>query len=256
MGKHHSQNGWNDATVELMLGLKTSCSLLAYQYEKASAWYYKFHNLISIPVIIIMSIVGSATFTTLGGDCTGDTIWKVFAGTITIMAAIMTAVSNFLDFSAKSVLCKSTYVGFNQLSTEILRMLIIKPADRVPYTQFSQDMFTTYNKLLIDAPTLINRFKNMHQHDKGQDSGLDIDGYCVYVQSNRSSGLGGGLSYQSQNPKEKIQAINSKLSTVGIDSLGGREFRNLVNAAAYSSTSGSDSGDADTTGVVHVQVEP
>lgn len=256
MPRHHSENGWNKATVELMLSLKASASILAYKYEKASEWYYTAHNVISIPMIIIMSIVGSATFTTLSDDCSANMVWKVIAGSITILAAIMTAVNNFLDFRGKSVLCRSSYTGFKTLENEILRMLLLKPSARVPYNQFSQDMFNLYNKLYTDAPTLVSYFKKLEQKDdEGKaKSTLDMDGYCIFVQNKRNSfGLGGGLSYDGSKitKQDRVNAVNTQFSTVGLDSLGGRELRNMVSAAAYSSSDGSH----DIEGGVEVKIE-
>lgn len=248
--KHHrSENGWNEATVELMLSLKASAGILAYKYDYASQWYYTAHNVISIPMIIIMSIVGSATFTTLSDDCSGDVVWKVIAGSITILAAIMTAVSNFLDFRGKSVLCKSSHTGFKTMENEILRMLLLKPGDRVPYSQFSQDMFNLYNKLYSDAPTLVSYFNKKEGHEHHSNSPLDMDSYCVYVQKNPTSkskstdDIGGGLSFSAQSGEKlsneaRVRLANTKFSTVGIESLGSRQLHEMM-TAAYSE--GSDS---------------
>jgi len=233
-------NGWTKATVELMLGLKTSSNILAFRYEKASQWYYKAHNLTSIPLIILMSIIGSSTFTTLSDNCTQQTVWGIIAGSINILAAIMTAVNTFMDFRAKGVLCRTSYTGFTKLNTDILRMLMLRPVDRVPYSKFSMEVFTTYNSLLTDAPTLIDKFKHMTSAPE-DDTCLDMDGYCVYVQSKKHSGLGGGLQMPvGKTPRDKIKALNFKLSTVGLDSLGTTQLRNMV-PAEYSS---SGSGDA------------
>ena len=76
----------------------------------------------------------------------------------------------------------------------------------------------------MDAPTLIDRFKSIKQDRTSDEEFINLDNYCVYVQ-NKKRGIGGGLSLAAQQdasktPRDRLAALNSKLSNFGLDSIG------------------------------------
>lgn len=140
------------------------------------------------------------------------------------------------------VLCKMAYTGFANLSSNINRMTSMESKKRAPYSRFSADVLQAYHKLCVDAPTMLGtkiKKKKKPGQEEDDDDEVDINKYCLYMETVDNSQVGGCLSVNSTcKPKDQIRAVNKQLSTLGMEDTH-VELRRFVDSNSYSDGSGS-----------------
>jgi hypothetical protein len=91
---------WNDATRELLEDWHFRVTRAQFGHQLASERTRWRHLVLGIPIVILTTVVGTGAFAAINEDT--DNFWKVAAGTVSILAAVLASVQTFLGYGERS----------------------------------------------------------------------------------------------------------------------------------------------------------
>jgi hypothetical protein len=91
---------WNPATQELLEDWHFRVTRAQFGHQLASERTRWRHLILGIPIVILTTVVGTGAFAAINEDT--DNFWKVAAGTVSILAAVLASVQTFLGYGERS----------------------------------------------------------------------------------------------------------------------------------------------------------
>lgn len=136
----------------------------------ASQW----HTWLGLPVVVTTSIVATSIFATI--NAIPSTGWKIAAGVVSLLAAVLSALQTFFNFSEMPEKHKLAGASYGELRRELevflLRYADGKSADRSAAIETLNDILSRFSDLATKSPSVPDRaFRAavrliQEQHDK------------------------------------------------------------------------------------------
>jgi hypothetical protein len=121
----------------------------------AAQFYGSLNMWLGIPAAILAAVVGTSVFATLESDV--EPIWKIVAGLISIVAAILSSLQTFLALGDRSAKHRAAAAEYGAIKREIEEItLTLKSSGRVPADLLGQ-VRKKLDDLARETPQVPNR---------------------------------------------------------------------------------------------------
>jgi|GEM_PF-7034978 len=152
----------NDSLDERVRYYRQRASVKARSHYLSAHQYEKFHLWLGIPTVVITTIAGSTIFASLGAE--GNSKAVLFAGILTMFAAVLAALQTFLNYSEKTEKHRNSASNFAALKKDL--DFFITKTEEIP-DEPKSDLMESFGKL-VEKWNILER-ESLNVHDKFYD---------------------------------------------------------------------------------------
>ncbi len=164
--KKKKNNGWTSEQEDLMANWSDIASCYRLLHDKTEKRYNKFNMAMTIPVIMLSTMTGTANFGmgSLFGDDTGSQRFANLAiGGVSLIAGLMTTLGNFLRFAQNMESHRVAAVSWGKFQRQIAVELALHPNERHDSMDFIKICRNELDRLIEQSPPIpekvISRFE-------------------------------------------------------------------------------------------------
>ena len=151
-------NGWTPEQERLMGSWADVAGCYRWLHDKSEKKYTKNNMLITIPVIILSTLTGTANFALSSFIPPDDLAAKNYAsaaiGAVSIFAGILTTLGNFLRFAQGSEAHRVSSVAWGKFQRQITVEISIHPDDRMDCMDFLNICRQDLDRLIEQSPPI------------------------------------------------------------------------------------------------------
>lgn len=151
-------NGWTKEQENLMASWADIASCYRWMHDKCEKRYSGYNMSLSIPVIILSTLTGTANFAIDSFVPANDDSLKKYVqagiGGISIFAGILTTLGNFLRFAQLSESNRVASISWGKLQRQIAVELRIHPNDRLDCLDFLKICRAELDRLIEQSPAI------------------------------------------------------------------------------------------------------
>ena len=151
-------NGWTKEQEVLMAEWSDVASCYRWLHDRAEKKFYRLNMGISIPVIVLSTLTGAATFAVDSFIPPGQTAAKSYVsaglGSISIFAGILTTLGNFFQYAQKSESNRVASIAWGKFQRLLAVELAINPMDRIEAMDFLKICRQDLDRLIEQAPQI------------------------------------------------------------------------------------------------------
>ena len=160
-------NGWTKQQEQLMAEWADKAGCYRWLHDRCEKKYNSLNMSITIPVIILSTLTGTANFALDGFISPENQDAKKYAqaaiGAVSIFAGILTTLGNFLRFAQGSEANRVASIAWGKFQRQIAVELAIAPKDRIDCMDFLKICRAELDRLIEQSPPvpddIINEFK-------------------------------------------------------------------------------------------------
>ena len=160
-------NGWTREQEELMAQWSDIASCYRWMHDKCEKQLGGYNMGITIPVIILSTLTGSANFmmnSLLGDDKEMQKYAQIGIGGVSIFTGILTTLGNFFRFAQNSESNRVASTSWGKFQRQIAVELALHPNDRMDSMDFLKICRSELDRLIEQSPaipdTVITLFEN------------------------------------------------------------------------------------------------
>jgi hypothetical protein len=151
-------NGWTPEQERLMGSWADVAGCYRWLHDKSEKKYTKNNMLITIPVIILSTLTGTANFALSSfippDDLAGKNYASAAIGAVSIFAGILTTLGNFLRFAQGSEAHRVSSVAWGKFQRQITVEISIHPDDRMDCMDFLNICRQDLDRLIEQSPPI------------------------------------------------------------------------------------------------------
>lgn len=151
-------NGWTKQQESLMAEWADKAGCYRWLHDRCEKKFSKHNMLITIPVIILSTLTGTANFAIDGFVPAGDDQLKKYVqaaiGGVSIFAGILTTLGNFLRFAQGSESHRVAGIAWGKFQRQIAVELAISPNDRLDCMDFLKICRAELDRLIEQSPPI------------------------------------------------------------------------------------------------------
>jgi hypothetical protein len=167
-------NGWSKQQEELMANWADKAGCYRWLHDRCEKKFSRLNMFITIPVIILSTLTGTANFAIDGFVPQGSEDLKKYVqagiGAISIFAGILTTLGNFLRFAQGSEAHRVAGIAWGKFQRQIAVELAISPNDRLDCMDFLKICRAELDRLIEQSPPVpddvIREFKREFEDKK------------------------------------------------------------------------------------------
>ena len=149
-------NGWTKQQEQLMAEWSDKAGCYRWLHDRCEKKYSLMNMWITIPVIILSTLTGTANFALDGFISPNDQDAKKYAqagiGAVSIFAGILTTLGNFLRFAQGSESHRVAGIAWGKFQRQIAVELAIAPKDRIDCMDFLKLCRAELDRLIEQSP--------------------------------------------------------------------------------------------------------
>lgn len=151
-------NGWTRQQEELMSGWADKAGCYRWLHDRCEKKFSRLNMFITVPVIILSTLTGTANFAIDGFVPAGDDQTKKYVsaaiGGVSIFAGILTTLGNFLRFAQGSESHRVAGIAWGKFQRQIAVELAISPHDRLDCMDFLKICRAELDRLIEQSPPI------------------------------------------------------------------------------------------------------
>jgi hypothetical protein len=151
-------NGWTKEQEELMAGWSDKAACYRWLHDRCEKKYSKLNMGITIPVIILSTLTGTANFALDGFIPADNQDMKKYAqatiGAVSIFAGILTTLGNFLRYAQGSESHRVAGIAWGKFQRQIAVELAIHPNERLDSMDFLKICRAELDRLIEQSPAI------------------------------------------------------------------------------------------------------
>ncbi len=120
-------------------------------HAKAATRYRQRGRLLGVPVVLLTALVGTGIFATVSEETVSET-WKIVAGLLTALAAVLSAVQTFLNYGVLAEKHKSADLAFGTLRRDLERSLDSRPHEPDRRAEIMKEIADRWTRIEREAP--------------------------------------------------------------------------------------------------------
>ena len=166
--KKKFQNGWTREQEELMAKWSDIAACYRWMHDRAEKSFYKKNLYITVPVIILSTLTGTANFGlgSIFGDDKHNQQFASFAiGGVSIIAGVLTTLGNFLRYAQLDEAHRVSAVQWGKFQRQLTVELSLHPNDRNDSMDFIKVCRAELDRLIEQSPqipdSIIEQFQEM-----------------------------------------------------------------------------------------------
>jgi hypothetical protein len=150
-------NGWSHEQEELMAKWADIASCYRWMHDRAEKSFYKKNLSITIPVIVLSTLTGTANFgisSIFGSDQNGQKMASFAIGGVSIIAGVLTTLGNFLRYAQLNEAHRVCGIAWGKFQRQIAVELSLHPNDRQDSMDFIKICRTELDRLIEQSPVI------------------------------------------------------------------------------------------------------
>jgi len=155
---------WKEYHENILIDWADKALCYRWLHSKSSTKYIRLRNLYTIPVIILSTLTGTANFALERVPEEYQSYSQIAIGSLNILAAIITTVSQFLKINELSESHRVASISWDKFYRNIRVELVKSPDDRINVAYLIKSCKDEYDRLMETNPTIdtniINKFNN------------------------------------------------------------------------------------------------
>lgn len=164
-------NGWSREQEELMAGWADIAACYRWMHDKCEK-KMNFNNLwMTVPVIILSTLTGSASFvmnSLVGDNPTSQKYAQIGIGSVSIFTGILTTLGNFFRYAQSSESNRVAGIAWGKFQRQIAVELALHPNERIDCSDFLTMCRAELDRLIEQSPPIpeyiIDEFENEFEH--------------------------------------------------------------------------------------------
>lgn len=148
---------WYNEHENLLKEWAEKARFYAWMHRTTSADYGKLHNMLTIPMIIISIVDGSANFTMVGKTSTSflyNTIFPIVIGSMSLLSGVLSALTKYLKTAELAEKHELFYRQFNSFVRNISLDLSLPATERKTPSEVLNMYRYEFDRLLNEAPRI------------------------------------------------------------------------------------------------------
>lgn len=180
--KKRQNNGWTSVQENLIAEWADISSCYRWLHDRAEKNLTNKNNFITIPVIILSTLTGSANFalnSVIPEDNKEAQRWAQFGiGGISILAGILTTLGNYFRYAQNSEANRVAAISWGKFNRLLCVELNLKPEDRHNCQDFLKICRTEQDRLVENSPQISDKIKNEFKRKFGSIPNLKKPDIC------------------------------------------------------------------------------
>ena len=151
------QNGWTEEQEKLLVKWSDYAACYRWLHDRTEKKFSGYNNMISIPVIILSTLTGTASvgLTSLVGDAPANQKYgQIAIGVVSIFTGMLTTLGNFFRFAQNSEAHRGSAVSWSKFNRLISVELAQKPDDRMDSLDFLNICRQDLDRLVEQSPQI------------------------------------------------------------------------------------------------------
>ena len=150
-------NGWGKEQEELMAGWADRAACYRWMHDKCEKIMAKNNMWITVPVIILSTLTGSANFimgSLLEGDPQGQKLAQIGIGGVSIFTGILTTLGNFFRYAQSSEAHRVAGISWGKFQRQIDVELKLHPRERIDCMDYLKICRAEFDRLIEQSPPI------------------------------------------------------------------------------------------------------
>jgi hypothetical protein len=150
-------NGWTKEQEHLMAGWADVASCYRWMHDKCEKIMAKRNLLITVPVIILSTLTGSANFimsSIIGDNKQMQTYAQIGIGGVSIFTGILTTLGNFFRYAQNSESHRVSGIAWGKFQRQLDVELKLHPKDRIDCMDFLKISRAELDRLIEQSPPI------------------------------------------------------------------------------------------------------
>ena len=183
--KRRPNNGWAREQEELMADWADIAACYRWLHSRSEKKYNRYNMGMTIPVIILSTLTGTANFgmgSLFGNDTTNAKNATLAVGGISLIAGLLTTLNNFLRFAQQSESNRVASISWGKFQRLLAIELAIAPNDRIVAQDFLKMCRNELDRLIEQSPQVPDSILEEFQKKFGAVKNLRKPDICGDIQ--------------------------------------------------------------------------
>jgi hypothetical protein len=157
LGPRKFHNGWTKEQEKLMAEWADMAKCYRWLHDRCEKQYFNKNLWITMPVIILSTITGTANFaigSLVGNDPEGQKYAQATIGTLSILAGILTTIGNYLRYAQGSAEHRIAGIAWGKFQRQIAVELALHPNERIDCMDFLKICRAELDRLIEQSPPI------------------------------------------------------------------------------------------------------
>lgn len=150
-------NGWTKEQEELMAGWSDIASCYRWMHDRCEKIMAKNNMMITVPVIILSTLTGSANFITsslVGDDAQLSKYTQIGIGGVSIFTGILTTLGNFFRYAQTSESHRVASIAWGKFQRQLAVELALHPRERIDCMDFLKICRAELDRMIEQSPPI------------------------------------------------------------------------------------------------------
>ena len=150
-------NGWTKEQEELMAGWSDIAACYRWMHDRCEKIMAKNNMMITVPVIILSTLTGSANFimgSLLDGDPQGQKYAQIGIGGVSIFTGILTTLGNFFRYAQSSEAHRVASIAWGKFQRQLAVELALHPRERIDCMDFLKICRAELDRMIEQSPPI------------------------------------------------------------------------------------------------------
>lgn len=150
-------NGWTREQEELMAGWSDIATCYRWMHDRCEKQMNRSNMWITVPVIILSTLTGSASFvmnSLVGDNPTGQKYAQIGIGGASIFTGILTTLGNFFRYAQNSESNRVASIAWGKFQRQIAVELALSPTERLDCSDFLNIARAELDRLIEQSPPI------------------------------------------------------------------------------------------------------
>ncbi len=150
-------NGWTREQEELMAGWSDIASCYRWMHDRCEKIMAKNNMMITVPVIILSTLTGSANFITsslVGDDAELSKYTQIGIGGVSIFTGILTTLGNFFRYAQSSEAHRVASIAWGKFQRQLAVELALHPRERIECMDFLKICRAELDRMIEQSPPI------------------------------------------------------------------------------------------------------
>jgi len=150
-------NGWTKEQEELMAGWSDIAACYRWMHDRCEKRMSANNMWITVPVIILSTLTGSASFvmnSLVGDNPTGQKYAQIGIGSVSIFTGILTTLGNFFRYAQNSESNRVASIAWGKFQRQIAVELALSPMERLDCSDFLGIARAELDRLIEQSPPI------------------------------------------------------------------------------------------------------
>ena len=213
------QNGWSQEQEKLLAKWSDYAACYRWLHDRSEKKLSGYNNAITIPVIVLSTITGTASvgLTGLVGDIpNGEKYGQITIGIVALFTGILTTLGNFFRYAQNSEAHRVSAVSWGKFNRLIAVELAQKPDDRLDSLDFLSICRQDLDRLIEQSPQIPDDIIRSFEKEFENEQDLARPDICnnlehTTVYNNSKSRMKMMIAEMALNLKHKKQVLRDEL---------------------------------------------